>query len=437
EAADLVITPDVAKVGTFSDVNYDEVVNLGIEAAEKMLPQLKELVAEKCHTWAHTPPSGGYHFKRPEVVEVRFVGVPEGIANELQKRCAGWINQPLDMKKVAETVTQLSNRKDIKAVDGRTENISRDKVAVIFNIERPPKYEFGLDGFASNLYPNPWVSFQGTMHDALMAGDTVSLEYRFGSNQGAMLRYFTLETSSDTQWGFILAGRREMYDPSNFVSQEFDRYTARLAWYKQLSPRTRMGLGYAAEMVTSLTPDDINRNGPYLSLSFNTLDDPVLPTKGLIFDTSLWFPFEHRAVTATNFKLFVPVKNFGRMTIGGGLKTGDAENLAFAATLGSRLELYSLGQHPLVGDQAYWVHLGFEKNLMRSWWGGINVEIFGNYGQVMDGWTNSGSHWEVGAALSIPTNKFGGKLLLIYDQNDEFIIGYTIGMPRFWDGPMP
>ena len=107
------------------------------------------------------------------------------------------------------------------------------------------------------------------------------------------------------------------------------------------------------------------------------------------------------------------------------------------AMLGTREELYSLGQHPLVGDQAYWLHLGIERVFTRSWWGGVNVEIFGNYGQTMYDWKNADSRWEVGAALSIPTDNFSSKLVFVYDDDGGFTIGYTIGVPRFWDGPLP
>ena len=125
------------------------------------------------------------------------------------------------------------------------------------------------------------------------------------------------------------------------------------------------------------------------------------------------------------------------MIFSGGLKTGDADNLAYAAMLGTREELYSLGQHPLVGDQAYWFHLGIERVFTRSWWGGVNMELFGNYGQVMYDWNSADSRWEVGLALSVPTNNFSGKLVFVYDDDGGFTVGYTIGVPRFWDGPLP
>ena len=105
--------------------------------------------------------------------------------------------------------------------------------------------------------------------------------------------------------------------------------------------------------------------------------------------------------------------------------------------LGIHNELYSLGQHPLVGDQAYWLHLGIERVFNRSWWGGVNIEFFGNYGRVMGGMHDEQSRWEAGVAFSVPTNNFNSKLIFVYDQEGGFTVGYSVGLPRFWDGPLP
>ena len=436
EAADLVISPNLTGIGTFSSEGYDQIIERGLEAANAKADAVKKLVAEKCHTWDHNA-LGQLPPERLTVAEVRFDGVPDDIAEELHEKYESWIGKPLDMKLVAETVSRLSTREDIKSVDGRTINLSRNSVAVVFQIERPSKYAFTLDGYASNLNPNRWISLGAIVHDTFMAGDSASLEMRLGTAWGGMLRYFTVENENDAQWGAVIAGRREKYIPSNFAPAEFERYTAKAAWYKTLTERSRIGLGYAFERVTSLGNEDIDRSGPYLTYSFNTLDDPILPTKGIMATTDLWWPLDHNLVSNTQFKSYIPLLKKSRVIFAGGLKTGDAEDLAFAAQLGTRNELYSLGQHPLVGDQAYWLHLGVEKVILRSWWGGVNVELFGNYGQVMREWENSGSRWEAGVTLSVPTNNFNGKLILVCDQDGGFTVGYSIGIPRFWDGPLP
>ena len=90
-----------------------------------------------------------------------------------------------------------------------------------------------------------------------------------------------------------------------------------------------------------------------------------------------------------------------------------------------------------MGDEAYWLHIGAARIVMKSWWGGVNIEFFGNYGEVMREWSNTGSWWEMGVSLSVPMNNFGGKAVVVYDQGGEFTFGYSIGIPHWWDGPLP
>lgn len=125
------------------------------------------------------------------------------------------------------------------------------------------------------------------------------------------------------------------------------------------------------------------------------------------------------------------------MVFSAGLKTGNIDDPAYAAVLGNNEELYSLAKNPLVGDQAYWLHLGTGRIAIKSWWGGVDMEVFGKYGQVMRDWKNQDSWWEAGISLTVPMNNFAGKLVLVYDQGGDFTVGYSFGMPRWWGGPLP
>ncbi|MDO5115507.1 MAG: patatin-like phospholipase family protein [Synergistaceae bacterium] len=436
EAADLVISPNVAAFSTFASGGYDEIIDAGVAAADEKVAELHALVAEKCHTWDHSRAVRSRP-RAPTVAEVRFEGVPRGVAESLHRRYDDWVGKPLDMKLVAETVARLSEREDIKSVDGRTENLSRGSVAVVFQIERPAKYEFGVDGYASNLNSNRWISASALAHDTFVEGDTAGLELRLGTVWGGMLRYFTPQNRNNSQWGLVLGARREKYTPYDFEETEFERYTAKLAWYTALGDRTRVGIGYAGEKVTSYSDVKDTQHGPYLTVSFNTLDDPILPSKGIAATSDIWFPYDYNIVSHTRLISFIPIMKDYKVIFGGGLKTGDADSLAYAAMLGIHDELYSLGQSPLVGDQAYWLHLGIQKVFTRSWWGGVNVELFGNYGQTLLNWSNSESRWEAGLAFSVPTNNSNAKLIFVYDEEGGFTVGYSIGIPRFWDGPLP
>lgn len=435
-AADLVIAPDVKKFSTFESGGYDRIIDEGTKAAEAKIDDLHRLVEEKCGVWDHE-----LELRRPLnppiVAEVRFEGVPRGMAERIYKKYDKWIDKPLDMQAVSEAVSEISKYDDVRSVDGYTERLTRGFVAVVFRIERPAKYEIGFDGYASNLNANRWLSITGTARDTFMDGDTIGAEVRLGTTWGGMLRYFTPVSVNNDQWGLTLAARREEYEPFGRGETELERYVAKLAWYKTITDRMRIGVGYAGEMITSYRPNKDDEHGPYLSFAFNNLDDPVLPTRGFEVASDVWFPIGREVVSNTRFTSYIPIMKDNKVIFGGGFKTGDGDSLSYAAMLGIHNELYSLGQRPLVGDQAYWLHLGIERVFNRSWWGGVNIEIFGNYGQVLGGWDGDTSRWEAGVAFSVPTNNFNSKLIFVYDQEGGFTVGYSVGLPRFWDGPLP
>ena len=434
-AADLVISPKVKDFGVLQSDGYDQIIARGSAAAEPMIEQLRNITCLPDQTFCEfrhvDPPSS----VKPVVTEIRFEGIPESIAKVLHSKYEDWIGAPLDMEKVADAVKILSIGDDFVSVEGRAQTLTEGTAAVVFFIERPSKYEFGLGGYASNLYPDSWISLTAQMRDIFLEGDVGSAEYRFGSKWGAMLRYFTPKTSHDTQFGIVLSAREEGFDPGNAASFELERYTGRVAWYKDFGRKARIGLGYAAERIEY--GDDGTMDGPYINFTFNNLDDPILPTKGLSINSDIWFPNGETTITHTRFHTYLPIWRTWNVVLSGGLKTGDVDDPAYAATLGTNEELFSLASHPLVGDQAYWIHLGAAKIITRSWWGGINLEIFGNFGQTMREWENDQSWWEAGIALSAPMTNFSSRVMLIYDQSGEFTLGYSIGIPMWWNGPLP
>lgn len=435
--ADLIIAPRVREFGILDSGGYEKIIERGVLAAEIKAAELHALVDKHAGDYPATAHFVAPQGKTPTVAQIRFEGVPKSMEKKLYDRYDEWVGWPLDMKMVADTVKHLSDRDDILSVEARTTNISKDAVAVVFSIHRPPKYEFGFSGYASNIHPDRWASLSASMRDILFDGDAGSLEYRFGTRWGGMLRYFTPLTEHETQFGLVLSAREEGSEPVNSAAYDFERYTGKIAWYKSLTPQIRIGAGYAAERARIM--EDETLSGPYLSLLINTLDDPIMPTKGIALTSDLWFPIGETTVTHTTFQthLRLPFGEKWKLVFSGGLKTGDGDDPAYAAALGTNEELYSLAHHPLIGDQAYWLHLGTAKMVMKSWWGGLNVELFGNYGQVLRDWNRSTDWWETGIALTLPTNNFGGRLIVVYDQEGEFTIGYSIGIPQWWNGPLP
>lgn len=432
-AADLVISPQVSDFGVLEGSGYDKIIERGVEATTPYVEKIRELVEENKKT--HNPEINSVSAQKYKltVTEIRFEGVPENIAENLHTRYQSWIGQPLDMKKMAKTIKELSVREDFTLVEGRTKRTGRNTVEVVISIYRPPKYELGINGYVGNINRDSWFAVSGQIHDILMDGDVGSLEYRIGNRWGLLGKYFTTPTFNDSQFGLVVSARKEGIEQRGIGLHEFERYSAKLAWYKKFGLNGYIGLGYAVSRIA----DGDTLTGPYFSLSINTLDDPILPKTGWALATDIWAPLDEVVLTHSLFQYHLPAFRKWKLVFSGGIKTGNADNIEYAAVLGNREELYSLSKYPLIGDQAYWLHLGAAKTAIRSWWGGVNIELFGRYGQVMKEWKNSDSWWETGFAITVPTNNFAGKLVVVYDQGGEVTFGYSFGIPRWLNGPLP
>lgn len=432
--ADLVISPYVGDLGVLDVNGYDKIMERGAAAANDHVNELRFLAGKIESSDEHLMVDES-PLLQPTVEEIHFNGVPTSVAEELYEKFESWVGKPLDMKSVAEAVKQLSHREEFLKVDGRTHNITDDTVAVVFTIVRPQKYEVNFNGYASNLHPERWFSAAFTARDMLADGDTASFEARFSENWGAMLRYFTPLGDKDRQWGINLSGRKESYEPSGLGKFEFERYSGKLVYYQNFGRDVRLGMGYAAERAVHGGKE--TESGPYISFFLHNLDDPVIPSSGFAMSSELWYPLGESLISKTVFHTYLPLWGRQKAVITGGLKTGDGDRVPYAAMLGSHEELYSLSKRPLIGDQAWWVHVGTASTLMKTWWGGVSVEAFGRYGQVMRDWSNSGSWWEIGLSFSVSMNVLPGKIIVVYDQGGEVTFGYSIGVPNFWSGPLP
>lgn len=430
--ADVVISPRVSDFGVLDTGGYDNIIERGRIAAEDKIDELHGLMAKYGASFVQCEKKP---ISAPTVAEIHFSGVPSSMAEELYEKFEHWVGHPLDMQKVAEAVRQLSAREEFLTVDSRVRNISDNSVAVAFTIERPQKYEISIDGYASNLQTERWLGVTFKARDLLADGDVASLEYRLSKNWGTMLRYFSPLDEREQQFGIILSARKEEYEPQYVDNFSLERYSAKAAFYKDYGRGTRIGLGYAVQRASY--DNESTENGPYLSFSYHNLDDPILPSRGIAASTELWYPLGENLISKTVFQTYIPLWGTQKAVFSGGLKTGDGDRLPYAAMLGSGGELYSLSRHPLIGDQAWWLHLGTSSTIMKTWWGGIDIEAFGKYGQVMENWTNSGSHWEIGLGFSLSTNITPGRVIVVYDQDGEFTFGYSLGIPNFWNGPLP
>ncbi|MEA3508610.1 MAG: patatin, partial [Synergistota bacterium] len=175
-----------------------------------------------------------------------------------------------------------------------------------------------------------------------------------------------------------------------------------------------------------------------LSLSYNSLDDAIDPTEGMSFRMSAWWR-EHDTLLARC--RFLGVTSFGeswRVFLKGGAIAGDVSRPYHAALLGGEEELYSRANHPLMAENAAWLSLALRRVFFKSWWGTVNVDLFGTAGQTYDNaWDRTDDVWEAGLALSIPGQMFDGRIIVVCDDQDEWTFGFTLGRPQWrWD-PVP
>ncbi len=488
KAADLVIQVDCKGLGTLDSGGYDGIMDRGVRAAEEKIGELKTLV-DSYHEYIPAAMHNGAEKAKPLVVkELVITGVPRNIAKTINSRYQDWIDKPLDMKAVSTAVNEISSRSEVKAVEPKIENISRDFVRVELNIQQPPKVELSLSGYSSNLNSDRWLSVAALGHNLIVDGDTADLELRGGTDWGIMGRYFTPLTKNNWQIGLTASLVQENNPNSHFWENytyddgavvrlsepdKYKRFSGKAMLYKNFNrDKIRLGIGYGFghtdyEEHGTLTDidgswridaKDKTLRGIAASVGINSLDDPVVPTKGFALMSDLWFPHGESIFSRTEFTAKLPLKSNWLVSLSGGLHTAaySAESTdalpPYYARLGSRNELWTLAHDPLIGEQAYWAKLSASKVLMKSWWGGINTEFFVTGGRTSFGWNETlYTAWEAGIQLDIPTNFLPGSIILAYGQSrghdtiyrdyrpdkNEFVIGYTLGIPKWWKGPLP
>lgn len=435
--ADLLLYPDVSEFSMLEGSGYETIYERGLKVAEDNARSMVELSAK-----APPPPAERPVESRTRIVrDIRVEGLSERSARDLEKNYSGWIGKPYDVDLVKTTTDRLTKREEIATVDIDIYPASDGDpgdVDVVFSFEKRPAYEIALDGYSSNLHSHRWLALLGTARDLAAPGDAMNFEGRMGGDNewGAQLRYFT-PLLSGGQWGFALNARRDGYKPSDMDSYHVERYSARALYYLE-NRDSRVGFGVAGEHANIPGDFDDYVWGPYFYFNLDTLDNALVPTKGLSLNSQAWWNSSNIWVSRTTVTGYIPWNSPNlHFVVNVGLETGKKENQAYRILLGDQEELYSLAAHPYVGDQSAWARVGVGRNFYNSWWGTVRGEVFGTYGMVMDDWERTRDAWELGLALSIPGQFLNGKVLLIYDDGGEFTLGFTLGIPRWWGSPLP
>jgi NTE family protein len=436
DAADLMIYPDVTMYGILDPAGYDDIYNRGLQAAESRLDRILELSA------ASSPPSRDHKKTSPLriVRNVRIEGLHAALTSELEDSYKKWEGKHYDVNAVNEAMENIRKLDEVAVVnvDTRpTENGAPADVNVVFTVEKRPAYEFSVSGYASSLHSHRWISLSANARDLSRQGDAANIGVLYGNGEwGADAGYFT-PLRGGGQWGFSLSGGGNNFEPDGFASYYAERYSARILYYRERMDDFRFGIGIAGEYARASGYDGFAW-GPYLYFNRETLDNLLTPSRGYSFNSRAWLGDNDILSSRTTLTTYIPWKSDLRFMLNFGMATGERENAAYRVLLGDMMELYSLAEKPLAGDQAVWARAGLSRDFYNSWWGAVRGEIFVAYGAAMEDWNAVQDAWEVGLALSFPGQLLSGKIVAVYSEyNDDFIFGFSLGDPLWHAGNIP
>ena len=434
-AADLMIYPDVTMYGMLDSSGYEDIYNRGLEAAESRLDRILELSA------ASAPPSGDHKKISPLriVRNVRIEGLHAALTSELESLYEKWVGEPYDVNAVNEAIEKIEKLDEVAVVDvdtHPTEGGAPADVDVVFTVEKRPSYEFGVGGYASNLHSRRWISLSANARDLSSRGDAANIDARYGNEEWVVgARYFTPLTGGG-QWGFALSGGRNEFEPDGFGRYSVERYNARVLYYRERMDDFRFGIGVAGEYAKAPGYDGFSW-GPYLYFNRDTLDNFLTPSSGYSFNSRAWLGSDNILSSNTTLTAYIPWRRDLRLMLNFGLATGERDNAVYRALLGGMEELYSLARTPLAGDQAAWARVGLSRDFHSSWWGAVRGEVFVAYGMSMEDWNISRDAWETGLALSFPGQLLSGKIVLVYGDDDDLVLGFSLGDPSSHPGNLP
>jgi NTE family protein len=432
--ADLIIYPDIAIYSMLDSKGYEDIYARGLKAAQAKAREMAAVSA----SGPDFSPGKSLEEDGRVVRRVRVEGLDARTAKDIEKSYGGWVGRPYDVNEINSAIERLSRRDEVATVDVNISPIDEsapDDVEVLLSVEKRPSYELAFNGYTTNLHQHRWLDVTFSARDIASAGDSAVFMGRYGENEwGLNARYFT-PLIDGAQWGFALGMRRDKMMPEGMEEYAIEKYFARAVYYKE-GDHSRVGFGIAGQHTNSDNDGDYSY-GPYFYYNFDTLDNLLMPSDGYSFNSQVWWSDSGVWVSRTNLTAYVPFTNGMHFVLDFGLETGDKHDQAFRALLGDQEELYSLARRPLAGDQSAWAHVGVGKNFSNSWWGAVRGEVFARYGMIMDNWSLDEDAWETGIALSIPGQFLNSRILVIYDNNGEFTVGYTLGMPDWQNNQVP
>lgn len=428
--ADLVITPGVGGLPMLDVTGYEEIIAAGETAARAALEEIGRTAAR-----------GGASFPRasghlPTVADISVTGLGDKAAQDVRKQYSEWIGRKASAAGILEACGDLKRRDDIRTADFSLEYLADGSAVVVLNVEKEPVWELAAGGYATNL--NPYAAFylDVVRRDLFTDGDSLRSRFALSESWQFSSRYFTPVCEGYSRWEIFAKAGKRMYSPLGGIRTEWEQYSLGALRHFSSGP-FRASVGYAGEIVRFDGEED-TFSGPVMTLSWDGLDDPIDPSNGFSASLGLWWRETDILLARMTFLGVMETGKTTRFFIRGGAMSGDLSRPCHAAYLGARDELYSRASSPLAADNAAWAGAGLRKVFLKSWWGTINMDLFATAGRTYDSsWSAGDDVWETGAALSLPGKIFDGKLLILYDDRDEWTFGFTIGRPLWENDPLP
>ena len=433
--ADLLISPGVKEYPMLGSNPAGEIIAQGRTAAEKMVPQLRELLKTAPRHPVRRPHEGEPP-RPPHVVGVRVTGVPAEMAHEIERELLKvWIGREVPMKEVVEASTMIAGRDDVRSVDYDLIHTERG-VIVVLKVQRLPAHIYHFGGYASTMAGTGWVELSSRSYDLFQPGDMLTSRAYLGDNWAGDFDYFWgMDVGRSRYWEAGLTAARLKLDAAG-GKVGWQKYALDLNRHYVVNRRMRLTAGVTGGFFAHTYG---GKNGGYvaptMSVALNLMDDPDDPVNGFKLDfKGAWVGSED----ALLWRAALAGRRALSSTLVAELQAGFSEgkmnaDLPLAAYLGAREELYSLAQHPIPAERFAWWRAKLRYPISQTMFGPVVAEVFGGQGYTWDdSGTKTADPWEVGLALNAPRKLIDGKVYAIYTNRKEWKFGISIGVPD-WD----
>lgn len=418
--ADILIRPDVGFTATLGAVNTDKIIDLGEKAALEQMDRIAE--AAMAAPPVDRPSPGPVQ----AVASIEVEGVPVELADRIKRKYQYWVGNPVSPEEISKASDLIRIREDVRTV-GHVLADGEDGVKVIFKVQREPENRFTLVGYANNILGGRWLGVRGTLMDFMADGNYLNIDALLGDDWAAKLDYyFGVEKNF---YRLSAQAARISMSPRNAEASKWDARTLSVTrGFSSGFGRTSVGL-----MATHVKGEGTEADtwGPmaewlYDGSGGNGRERYYLGLKA-------WYPEEGGEVMlraeGSVARVLSPVWR-AYLTAGFAEGNSDGRYVGQALYLGGREELFSLAEYPIRGERLAWWRMGFRRRLGESQGSPWEAEFFGGQGYV---WNDDGSMiddpWELGVALTVPSNLLRARLMAVYNDSTDWTFGFTIGDP--------